>query len=81
MPICIILFQADVDAAVKAASSAFRRNSKWRTLDASARAYLMLKISELLKENSDYIAVSVLKSSNCIVLLRRVTFLFTVDQG
>jgi acyl-CoA reductase-like NAD-dependent aldehyde dehydrogenase len=38
------MIQADVDIAVAAAKRAFARNSVWRSMDASDRGKLMLKV-------------------------------------
>ncbi|KAL1425531.1 hypothetical protein MTO96_018968 [Rhipicephalus appendiculatus] len=46
----------DVDKAVKAARAAFSRGSEWRTMDASKRGRLMLKLADLMEENLDYMA-------------------------
>jgi len=46
----------DVDAAVKAASKAFRLDSPWRTMDASRRGKLLHKFADLLERDSEYLA-------------------------
>ncbi|KAL3183463.1 hypothetical protein MRX96_033576 [Rhipicephalus microplus] len=46
----------DVDKAVKAARAAFIRGSEWRTMDASKRGKLILKLADLMEENLDYMA-------------------------
>jgi phenylacetaldehyde dehydrogenase len=46
----------DVDRAVHAARSAFD-NGKWRTLNGSARAQLMLKLADLIESNADELAL------------------------
>nr|XP_050048925.1 aldehyde dehydrogenase, mitochondrial-like [Dermacentor andersoni] len=46
----------DVDKAVKAARAAFSRGSEWRTMDASKRGRLILRLADLMEENLDYIA-------------------------
>ncbi|XP_075532198.1 aldehyde dehydrogenase, mitochondrial-like [Dermacentor variabilis] len=46
----------DVDKAVKAARAAFARGSEWRTMDASKRGRLILRLADLMEENLDYIA-------------------------
>lgn len=46
----------DVDKAVKAAKTAFSFGSEWRTMDASNRGKLMLKLADLMEKNADYIA-------------------------
>ncbi|GFU00242.1 retinal dehydrogenase 2 [Nephila pilipes] len=48
--------KADVDRAVKAAREAFKRNSVWRTMDASERGRLLFKLADLIKRDFDYIA-------------------------
>ncbi|CAH8521128.1 unnamed protein product, partial [Dicrocoelium dendriticum] len=47
---------ADVNKAVAAAKAAFRRDSPWRTMDASARGRLLYKLSDLVEKNAEYIA-------------------------
>ncbi|XP_077494995.1 aldehyde dehydrogenase, mitochondrial-like [Amblyomma americanum] len=46
----------DVDKAVKAARAAFARGSEWRTMDASKRGRLLLRLADLMEEQLDYIA-------------------------
>ncbi|KAG6450703.1 hypothetical protein O3G_MSEX006713 [Manduca sexta] len=48
--------KADIDLAVAAAKKAFYRYSSWRTMDASQRGLLMLKLAELLEAQSRYLA-------------------------
>lgn len=48
--------KADVDRAVKAARAAFKRGSKWRTMDASARGALIRKLCELMKRDISYLS-------------------------
>uniref|UniRef100_U5ETY1 Putative aldehyde dehydrogenase n=1 Tax=Corethrella appendiculata TaxID=1370023 RepID=U5ETY1_9DIPT len=48
--------KADVDKAVAAASKAFERNSKWRSMDASQRGKLLWKLSELIERDAAIIA-------------------------
>lgn len=48
--------KADVDKAVKAARAAFARGSAWRTMDASKRVRLLLKLADIMEENTDYLA-------------------------
>lgn len=48
--------KADVDIAVKAASDAFRLGSPWRTMDASDRQNLMLKLADLIERDRNYLA-------------------------
>jgi len=48
--------KADVDKAVKAAREAFKIGSEWRTMDASGRGRLMLKLTSLMKRDQDYLA-------------------------
>jgi len=40
--------QADIDNAVAAAKAAFKRGAPWRTMDASARGVLLLKLADLV---------------------------------
>lgn len=51
--------KADVDAAVKAASNAFKFGSEWRTMDASRRGALLNKLADLMERDRLYLAVSV----------------------
>lgn len=46
------------DKAVKAANKAFRLGSPWRTLDASERGKLLLKLAELIERDAQYLAAS-----------------------
>ncbi|XP_058792368.1 aldehyde dehydrogenase 1A1 [Phymastichus coffea] len=48
--------KADVDKAVAAARKAFSRKSAWRTMDASARGELMLKLADLMHRDIEYLA-------------------------
>jgi len=48
--------KADVDQAVQAAKTAFELNSEWRTMDASARGMLLLKLADLLERDRNYLA-------------------------
>lgn len=48
--------QADIDLAVAAAKKAFQRYSEWRTMDASQRGRLILKLAELLESQARYLA-------------------------
>lgn len=48
--------KADVDLAVKAAREAFKRGSKWRTLDASVRGELLNKLADLIERDRTYLA-------------------------
>ena len=57
-----MLFQADVDVAVKAAKEAFKLGSPWRTMDASERGNLLNRLADLLERDRAYLAVSALKS-------------------
>ena len=50
--------QADVDLAVKAARAAFKRDSEWRTMDASARGRLINILADLIERDQEYLAVS-----------------------
>jgi len=43
--------QADIDLAVAAAKAAFKRGSTWRTMDASARGLLLLKLADLIERD------------------------------
>jgi len=46
----------DVDLAVKAAREAFQIGSAWRTMDASMRGKLILKLADLMERDKEYIA-------------------------
>ncbi|CAG9578933.1 unnamed protein product [Danaus chrysippus] len=48
--------KADIDIAVEAARKAFHRYSKWRTMDASQRGLLMLKLADLMDSEAKYLA-------------------------
>lgn len=48
--------KADVDKAVTAAQTAFKLNSPWRTMDASARGALLNKLADLIERDAVYIA-------------------------
>ncbi|XP_053612676.1 aldehyde dehydrogenase X, mitochondrial-like [Plodia interpunctella] len=48
--------KADVDKAVAAAKKAFHRYSTWRTMDASQRGLLMLKLADLIESQARYLA-------------------------
>ncbi|KOB77219.1 Mitochondrial aldehyde dehydrogenase, partial [Operophtera brumata] len=48
--------KVDIDLAVAAAKKAFQRYSPWRTMDASARGRLMLKLAELIESQARYLA-------------------------
>ncbi|KPI92726.1 Aldehyde dehydrogenase X, mitochondrial [Papilio xuthus] len=48
--------KADVDLAVAAAKKAFHRYSEWRTMDASQRGILMLKLADLMESQARYLA-------------------------
>ena len=48
---------ADIDKAVKAARAAFDIGSEWRSMDASARGQMLLKLAHLIKRDADSIAV------------------------
>jgi len=48
--------QADVDAAVAAARSAFALNGEWRTMDASHRGELIRKLADLMERDRVYLA-------------------------
>jgi len=45
----------DVDKAVKAAREAFKIGSEWRTMDASERGRLMLKLTSLMRRDKFYL--------------------------
>ncbi|XP_012541712.1 aldehyde dehydrogenase, mitochondrial isoform X1 [Monomorium pharaonis] len=47
---------ADIDFAVQAARKAFKRNSPWRTMDASQRGILLHRLADLLERDRKYIA-------------------------
>lgn len=47
---------ADVDVAVQAANKAFKRNSPWRTMDASQRGVLLNRLADLVERDRKYIA-------------------------
>lgn len=46
----------DVDKAVAAARAAFNRKSEWRTMDASRRGEMMIKLASLMETNKNYLA-------------------------
>ncbi|XP_013089766.2 aldehyde dehydrogenase, mitochondrial-like [Biomphalaria glabrata] len=48
--------KADVDKAVKAARDAFKLGSPWRTMDASKRQDLLIKLADLIERDRNYIA-------------------------
>ncbi|XP_059046455.1 aldehyde dehydrogenase X, mitochondrial-like [Achroia grisella] len=48
--------KADVDKAVSAAKKAFHRYSEWRTIDASQRGRLLLKLADLMERDVKYLA-------------------------
>jgi len=48
--------KADVDAAVKAAQSAFKFGSEWRTMDASNRGLLLNRLADLMERDKAYLA-------------------------
>lgn len=52
----IIFLQDDVDLAVNAAKTAFKPESEWRKMDASARGKLMYKLSELIDMHKIHLA-------------------------
>ena len=47
-----------MDKAVKAAKTAFKLGSSWRTVDASQRGRLLYKLADLIERDLDYLAVS-----------------------
>jgi len=48
--------EEDVDLAVKAARRAFRLDSEWRQMDASARGALIYKFAQLIRRDEEYLA-------------------------
>ena len=48
--------KADVDKAVAAAKAAFELNSEWRSMFASARGKLMVKLADLIERDNEYFA-------------------------
>lgn len=48
--------KADIDKAVAAAKKAFHRHSTWRTMDASQRGLLMLKLADAIESQARYLA-------------------------
>ena len=48
--------QADIDAAVQAAKTAFQLGSPWRTMDASNRGRLLSKMADLMERDPSYLA-------------------------
>ncbi|XP_063822731.1 aldehyde dehydrogenase X, mitochondrial-like [Ostrinia nubilalis] len=48
--------KADIDKAVAAAKKAFSRYSEWRTMDASQRGLLLLKLADLIESQARYLA-------------------------
>eukprot|EP00090_Calanus_glacialis_P047358 TRINITY_DN9794_c0_g1_i1.p1 TRINITY_DN9794_c0_g1~~TRINITY_DN9794_c0_g1_i1.p1 ORF type:complete len:493 (-),score=183.08 TRINITY_DN9794_c0_g1_i1:111-1589(-) len=48
--------KADVEKAVKAARAAFKLGSEWRTMDASKRGSLMIKLADLMERDKAYLA-------------------------
>jgi len=48
--------RGDVDAAVKAAQSAFAFGSEWRTMDASKRGALLHRLADLMDRDRSYLA-------------------------
>jgi len=48
-----------VNEAVKSAAAAFKRNSIWRTMDASARGKILVRVGEIMMEQKHIISVSV----------------------
>ena len=49
--------KADVEAAVKAAQTAFAYGSEWRTMDASHRGVLLHRLGDLMERDRAYLAV------------------------
>ena len=56
--ILVVLIQADIHKAVKAAREAFKLGSPWRRMDASKRGRLLYKLADLIERDTIYIAVS-----------------------
>lgn len=52
----LFIFKADIDLAVQAAKKAFHRYSEWRTLDASQRGRLLLKLADLMDRDAKYLS-------------------------
>lgn len=50
----------DINEAVRAAKKAFRLGSKWRTMDASDRGYLLHKLADLIERDRKYLAVFII---------------------
>ncbi|XP_063531909.1 aldehyde dehydrogenase X, mitochondrial-like [Cydia strobilella] len=48
--------KADIDIAVQAAKKAFHRYTEWRTLDASQRGRLLLKLADLMQRDVTYLS-------------------------
>ncbi|XP_071455304.1 aldehyde dehydrogenase X, mitochondrial-like isoform X1 [Hetaerina americana] len=48
--------KADIDLAVTAARNAFKLGSPWRTMDASARGAMILKLASLMDRDAEYLA-------------------------
>ncbi|KAK3097044.1 hypothetical protein FSP39_005843 [Pinctada imbricata] len=48
--------KADIDIAVAAAKEAFKIGSKWRTMDASKRGSLLLKLADLIERDAQQLA-------------------------
>ncbi|KAK5650459.1 hypothetical protein RI129_001488 [Pyrocoelia pectoralis] len=46
----------DVDKAVAAAKAAFEQNSEWRTMFASSRGKLIVKLADLIERDQEYLA-------------------------
>ena len=56
----VLIAQADVDLAVKAAREAFKLGSPWRTMDASKRGDLLNRLADLMERDRHYLAVNFL---------------------
>jgi len=54
----VIIVQADVDEAVKAARAAMERGSEWRRMDTSSRGRLLHRLADLLERERAVLAVS-----------------------
>ncbi|XP_067949145.1 aldehyde dehydrogenase 1A1-like [Watersipora subatra] len=48
--------EEDVNKAVQVAAAAFKRNSPWRKMDASARGKIMMKAADIIEQKASFIA-------------------------
>lgn len=55
----LLLYQNDVNKAVKAAQQAFKLGSPWRTMDASQRGNLLNRLADLMERDRVYLAVCI----------------------